>query len=141
MTTIETNSAWVSLIEDVVVVITVKEGHDIDLPEMWENYNASIELNPKGDYPVLFETIGFVNISKEARELAAGKEMAKNSCAMAIMIDNIALRIFGNFYIKVNKPQRPTKLFTDRNEAIQWLKRQYEIFLKNEKKQNLMSVF
>ncbi|MCD6065581.1 MAG: hypothetical protein K0S33_407 [Bacteroidetes bacterium] len=130
---IETPSAFISLIEEQVLVVSVKDGMTIDLPEMWENYNATIQLNPAGDYPVIFETRGYVNITKEARELAATKEMAKESCAMAIMVDNMAMRIFANFYMKVNKPMRPTRSFTDKQKAIAWCKEEYSKYLERKK--------
>ena len=126
---IETPSAFVSLIEEHVLVVSAKDGVIIDVPQMWENFNATIELNPAGDYPVIFETLGYVSITTEARELAASKEMAKESCGMAIMMDNIAMRIFANFYMKVNKPLRPTKLFTDKKEAILFCKEEYRKYL------------
>jgi hypothetical protein len=139
---IETNSAFISLIEEVVLVVKVKENMEIDVPQMWENYNATLQLCPKGDFPVLFETEDFVTITKEARELGASKEMAKDACAMAIMINSMAIRIFANFFIKFNKPMRPTKLFTDRDAAILWLKEQYKLMVTQEKKKNkLMTLF
>ncbi|MBS1638215.1 MAG: hypothetical protein JST26_20040 [Bacteroidetes bacterium] len=125
--TIETSTAHVSLIDDVVAVISVKENVEIDVPQTWENYHAVIKLNPAGDFPVLFETRGFVSISKESRELVASKEMAKESCATALLVENMAMKIFGNFFIRFDRPPRPTKLFTDRAEAIAWCKEQYRL--------------
>jgi hypothetical protein len=34
----------------------------------------------------------------------------------------MAQRILANFYIKINKPERPTKFFNDKDEAVNWIK-------------------
>jgi hypothetical protein len=34
----------------------------------------------------------------------------------------MAQKILANFYIKINKPERPTKFFNNKDEAINWLK-------------------
>jgi hypothetical protein len=34
----------------------------------------------------------------------------------------MAQKILANFYIKINQPERPTKFFNDKNEAVKWLK-------------------
>lgn len=141
---IETPSAYVSLIEEDVLLIIAKDGTIIDIPQMWENYNATIELNPAGDFPVIFEPEGYVSITQEARELAATRDMAKESCAMAIMVNNMAMRLFANFYMKINKPPRPTKSFTNRKDAIVFCKEEYRKYLANKKAlsaQNKLMVF
>ncbi|MEO6902033.1 MAG: hypothetical protein ABI315_02640 [Bacteroidia bacterium] len=58
---------------------------------------------------------------KAIREYWAKKESNPYSKADAFMINSDILRLVGNFYLKVNKPERPTKMFTDEQEAIKWL--------------------
>lgn len=53
--------------------------------------------------------------------------MAKNinnpfSKADAFVIKSMAQKILANFYVKINKPERPTKFFNNKDEAIDWLK-------------------
>ena len=124
---IETSTAFVTLVNEVVAVISVKENALIDVEQTWENYHAVIKLNPAGDFPVLFEPKGFVTITKESRELVATKDMAKDSCATALIVNNIAMKLMGNFFIRFDKPPRPTRLFTNREEAIAWCKEQYRL--------------
>lgn len=40
----------------------------------------------------------------------------------AFVITSVSQRLMANFYLKLNKPQRPTRFFTDRNDAIKWAK-------------------
>ncbi len=61
------------------------------------------------------------SFSKEAREYIASNEINHLVKAEALVINSLALRIMGNFYLKVNKPARPSKLFNDRSVALDWL--------------------
>jgi hypothetical protein len=59
--------------------------------------------------------------SKEARQYIASKEINHIVKAEALVLNSMALRIMGNFYLKVNKPARQSRLFNDRNIAFEWL--------------------
>lgn len=60
--------------------------------------------------------------SKEARQYIASKEINTIVQAEALVISSMALRIMGNFYLKVNKPARESRLFNDRAIALEWLR-------------------
>ncbi len=38
------------------------------------------------------------------------------------MISDLPQKIVGNFFLKFDKPARPTKIFTKEEEAVEWLK-------------------
>lgn len=61
------------------------------------------------------------DISPEVREFAASSSQNKYTIADAMVISSQAHKIVTNFYLKFNKPIKPTKIFTDRNKAIEWL--------------------
>lgn len=55
------------------------------------------------------------------------KVLSKNnnnpySKADAFVISSMVQKILANFYIKVFKPERPTKFFNNKDEASKWLK-------------------
>lgn len=43
------------------------------------------------------------------------------SIADAFVIKSMAQKILANFYIKIYKPERPTKFFNHKEEAVTWL--------------------
>ena len=54
------------------------------------------------------------------------KTISKNannpySVADAFVIKSMAQKILANFYIKINRPERPTKFFNNKEEALIWL--------------------
>ena len=60
--------------------------------------------------------------SKEVRDLANSEEAAKYTRAQAIVVDNLAHRIMGNFIMKFYKAGITVKVFSERNKAEEWLK-------------------
>ncbi len=64
----------------------------------------------------------YSTVSKEGREYAATEEAVEFTIAEAYVIQSLAQRILGNFYLKFNKPKVPTRLFTDKDKAEKWLK-------------------
>lgn len=72
--------------------------------------------------PILFKHQEFALPGKANRDYWATKDACPYSKAEAFIINSIAMRMIANFYLKINKPERPTKMFTREEEAIKWLK-------------------
>jgi hypothetical protein len=77
---------------------------------------------------VLAEGVEFFTLTKEARELCSTKEYLDNVIANAFYTKNISILLLGEMYNKINKPPVPTKVFTDKEEALNWLN---ELRIKN----------
>ena len=58
---------------------------------------------------------------KSANEYSASEEGMQYSIAEAIVVKNLAQKIMVSFYLKINKPIRPSKAFNDEDEALEWL--------------------
>ena len=94
------------------------------LDQAIEDINAQerirIKLN-KQKTRVLIDMSEISEVSKEARDYFANERTAKTQRACALYITSGIGRVIGNFFMGLNKPQTPTKLFTDKKEAIKWL--------------------
>ena len=64
----------------------------------------------------------FIQVDSETRKFNASEEANIYTVAEALIIKSSALKIVGNFYIRFNKPTRPTRMFTKEDEATAWLK-------------------
>ncbi len=53
--------------------------------------------------------------------ISINENMPYSKCA-AFVVSSISQKLLGNFYLKIYKPQRPTRFFNHKNEAILWLK-------------------
>lgn len=84
---------------------------------------VKFRLEKFGDkfYPFLINIKTVKHVTKEAREYLASKDGCEKVSASAILINSAIASMVGNFFIKINKPLVPTKLFTDKTLAIQWL--------------------
>ncbi|WP_147275636.1 DUF7793 family protein [Adhaeribacter pallidiroseus] len=71
-------------------------------------------------YPCLFDITEVRQTTKEARDFMAN-EGNNLVLASAMIVTNPMLKMMANFYVMVNRPKNPTKLFTDRESALEWL--------------------
>lgn len=115
-------SFTVSMREDGIVQVTIHEGQEVTLAEVIEGTNYIMSIVKEQKFPVLFLAEEFSIPSKEAREYLAKKEALPYSKADAYVVCSFTQKLVGNFYLRVNKPARPTKLFNDKGEALEWLK-------------------
>jgi hypothetical protein len=72
--------------------------------------------------PMLARHEEFALPGKANRDYWSKKESCPYSSADAFMINSTAMKLISNFYLQFNKPERPTRMFTDEREAIKWLK-------------------
>lgn len=72
-------------------------------------------------YPCLFDVSKIKHSTKEARDFLA-KEGNELVTASAILVDSAVVKMAANFYVSVNKPVKPTRLFTDKDSALTWLR-------------------
>ena len=70
---------------------------------------------------VLIDMSVVSEISKDARDYFANERTASIQRATALYITSSIGKVIGNFFMGLNKPITPTKLFTDKEEAIKWL--------------------
>lgn len=112
----------VSLLEDGVVENYIKPGNIVEAEDLEELKKISSELAGYKPYVILVTSGELASFSKEARELSASKAFITNAKAKAIVVDSIAKKIIGNFYLNVNKPYLQTKLFSEKEKALQWLR-------------------
>ena len=71
-------------------------------------------------YPSLFDITKIKQSTKEARDYLANEGNDFVS-ASAILISSPMLRMSANFFIQVNKPKNPTRMFTSKPSALEWL--------------------
>ena len=74
--------------------------------------------------PLFIDIRKVKSADREARNFGASAEAAQVISAQAILIDSAVTKMIGNFFLNVSKPPFPTRMFTDQDEALDWL-RQY----------------
>mgnify|MGYP006106308497 CR=1 FL=1 len=72
-------------------------------------------------YLNLFEGGYNTDFDMMVREYASSADENNYTIADAIITSTLSLNMVAKFYIQFNKPHMPTKVFDNRDEAIQWL--------------------
>lgn len=116
---LENNEVTIEL-EDGIINALWKSS-DIDLIVAQQAVKYRLECTNYKLYPMLSNIKSIENITKEARDFLASEKGCEGIIAAAILINSVLGSMIGNFWIRINKPLRPTKLFTDEDEAKKWL--------------------
>jgi hypothetical protein len=71
--------------------------------------------------PVLVDMRPMSSMSREARRHLIGEEAQRIFCAVALLVDSPLSRVLGNFFLGLNRPPYPARLFTSERLAVEWL--------------------
>ena len=121
---IKIQCATIRLIAPHIIENIIHDYVTLEKKNILEIKRINMQLSEGQPYAVLVDGGTYTAISKEARELSASKEFAQETIAKALLLRYIGQRIVAQFYININKPHVKTKLFTDREKAIEWLNAQ-----------------
>jgi hypothetical protein len=100
----------------------VKENAEVTLQDARENSALVNSFFIDEKFPLLIDSRGIKSISREARSFFTTNGRETNTIAFAILIDSAVSKVVGNFFLGINKPAVPTKLFLEENDAINWLR-------------------
>ncbi|GAA4841844.1 hypothetical protein [Algivirga pacifica] len=115
----ETQFAEIYL-SDGILFYDYKPMNELSLKVAEECVQDRILFSNKTTYPCLFNIQSVKEVSKDARDYLAN-EGNQYILASAIVISSPIVKMLANFFIRVNKPKNPTKIFTDEVNAVEWL--------------------
>jgi len=94
----------------------------MNLEDGKESTRVSAEMVNFKPLPLLCDLTNVVKMSQECRKHFAGPEHAATFSKCALIVTNPISRLIGNFFLGLNKPLKPTRLFTSKEEGLKWLK-------------------
>ncbi len=120
---IEITMFWTWMGKDGICRTKTKPLADIGLKEAQENTEAVSSFYTGKKYPLLIDARTIRSMEREARKHLStnGRETRINS--FAVMVKSPLSRVIGNFFMGLNKPEIPARLFDKEEEAIHWLKK------------------
>jgi hypothetical protein len=123
MSTCDPNKIAKMQLEDGVFHIVFERDINMTLECAKDVLRLRLEITEFIDYPLYVDIRGILSIDRNARKYLSSQEGTKNALAAAIHVTNPISKFLGNLFIKVDKPDKPTKLFTDKTNALEWLKK------------------
>ncbi|MBT1703956.1 DUF7793 family protein [Chryseosolibacter indicus] len=119
----ETTSFWKEDDDD-IVFWNYKPGLEIDIAIAKELVRHRLEYTQGQSVYTLIDFTHVKSVTKEARDYMNSEEGGlKGVLGGAFLSNSIVSTLFINLYIKISSPTVPAKFFTDRGEAISWLKK------------------
>jgi hypothetical protein len=113
---------YLTLKEDGIMYIRITSEHEETVPLVKQMVAKMGEMTNGKTVPVLARHEEFALPGKENRDYWAKKDSCPYSSADAFIINSMAMKLISNFYLSLNKPERPTRMFTDEESAVKWLK-------------------
>lgn len=119
---IEIEEAIIKEREDGIIHVHFKEGVEITVELQGRMLDIYNEICGDIKKPFLFTASDYVSIGKEARDNSIVMEALYPASASAVVAPSVAYKLIANFYLLVNKPKSPYKVFNDEHNAVEWLK-------------------
>ncbi|MEM6522360.1 MAG: hypothetical protein AAGF85_10900 [Bacteroidota bacterium] len=107
-------------IEDSILIFIYKSQQLFDEAMAEKVIEDRFKFSHYQEYPVLADIRGVEYFSSNAKKVMVEKGNQLISAA-AILVKSPVERMIANSYININKPPKPTRMFTDEKRAIKWL--------------------
>lgn len=109
-----------------ILFIKIKEGAEITIESVQEEYDSQKTLVGNDEYAVLIDGAKNFMMPLDARKYMANHQTPNWKATAIVSNNNLSTHLIANFYLKTNKPIVPTKLFKYTEGAIVWLKSKLE---------------
>ncbi len=98
------------------------KGTKVTIEDTFEECRIISEMSGFKKVPILVDLNLVKSVCRESRMYYGGKEAEKIFKVAALLVGTKMSRVLGSFFIGLNKPTTPVKLFTSEKEALKWLK-------------------
>jgi hypothetical protein len=120
--TISSGFADFTLLDDGIVLLTFTRGGELEVSEAIEIIKITKELTNNSDHVLIYDFNKLsVYFTQEVRAMAQNRNSEiDNICARAFVCYNLSNKLEVNHFIKYNKPEAPTELFSNFEKALEW---------------------
>lgn len=106
-----------------IIKMEVNESDFLEVEDVEAVRKVNLEFSQGKPFCILLNTEkGYFNVSPEANKLLTSKEFAEKRMAAAFIVNSLAARLAGNFFIRLSKRSSPTRMFTNEKDALNWLR-------------------
>jgi hypothetical protein len=110
--------------DDRLLELVVKKDVLLDEKDVWQSRDWAMQHSDGGKFCVAIGLSNGSRVTADARRAVASDAYAKNVKALAIYSEGVYESVRADLFRLVHRPVVPTKTFTSRHEALNWLKTQ-----------------
>lgn len=104
----------------------IHQSHSPDTEITLEDVKQDVDLYPilteQKKAFVLIDLNNVKSVEKQARDFLASDATANHVSAAALVAQTMISKVLGNFFLGINKPPMPVKLFNSKEAGMEWLK-------------------
>ena len=128
--TVRSDFGEVSIRQQGIITARVFQGVEIDV-EKAKVYHELVEyLTQSEPHCTVIDLTGIASIAADARKhLQKASSEWGRTIAVALITNSFSSRVMANFFLSVNKPSYPIKVFNDSVEAHHWAREHFEKYL------------
>ena len=108
-------------VREALLIATYKKGVRIDLSVARQIVRDRLALTDGRPKVALVYNLGVISMDKEARDFLSSPAGNRGLQAGAIVLDSPYSIALSNFFLRVNKPNIPSRIFRDTGAALAWL--------------------
>lgn len=123
MREIDLKHSKIQLSDDGIVIVRCKDDYQYEIGEIQELVAATGVLTNGKKFPTLTIPGKYTQATKEALDFIFSSQATIYSSSDAFIAQSLSQKLIGNFYMKIKKPDIPTRLFSNEKSAIAWLKK------------------
>lgn len=128
--TVRSKFGEVSVRNEGVVVAKVLHGVEIDVEKAEIYHNLVEHLTKNEPHCTVIDLSGISGITPEARKkLQQQSSEWGKTIAVALVSSTFTSRVIGNFFLSINKPSYPVRIFSNQIDAHQWALNEYSKFI------------
>lgn len=118
---VETDVAYISMCDDGIVRVLFKKNKEIDPSSLKNLFETFSDLVEGVSYPYLYSAEdGSVIFTTEGNAYSKQNQHAFPKVCSAFVVTSLAHRLIANFYLKIDKPANPSRLFKNKEDAESW---------------------
>lgn len=129
MHAVELKACTVTFLDGDIVHTHFRDNHLVSPEDVQLMFDA-IRAERGSRKALLMVSVGDnTTMSNEARAYASSPESSNYIAADAIIVRDFGHQLAANVFVRNHKPERPIRMFTDRESAMAWLNEQRNILL------------
>ena len=108
------------LYENKIYHVIVKKNEKVTMEFVQKGYDF-LDEHGGGPFYNIYEFHSFSDVDPEVREWAASPTNNNYTEIDAIVISNFPQKILADFYVRINKPVKPRRIFNSLEKAFDWV--------------------